>query len=133
MADAALDASALLAYLLGEPGADLVEEHLVRRSAISAVNWCEVAGKLIDAGAPCEEGVPRVLRRGGLGELLDVHAFERPDAEAAAGLRAATRALGLSLGDRACLALAQRLGVPALTADRAWTELELAIEVIPIR
>ena len=133
MIDAVLDSSALIAFLRGEPAAELVGERLLRRATISAVNWAEVTAKAIDAGEPLESGIGRLMQEGGMGQLLEIAPFLQEDAERSAALRKATRAAGLSLGDRACLALAQHLDRPAITADRAWLTLDLPIEVIAIR
>jgi PIN domain nuclease of toxin-antitoxin system len=109
-----LDASAVLAFLQDEPGAAAVEASLPH-SVISAVNLSEVIAKLSERGMPAE-----AIREALEGLPFDVHAFGLDDAYKAGALRAATRAAGLSFGDRACLALAARLGVAAVTADRAW-------------
>jgi ribonuclease VapC len=114
-----LDASALLALLLGEAGADRVAD-LLPRSSVSAINLSEVTAKLN------ERGMPEVWVRAALGDLdLDVHAFDEAAAFAAGRLRQPTRGHGLSLGDRACLALAMRLDAIAATADHAWAGLDL--------
>src|SRR3972149_11529847 len=124
VSEAVLDASALLAVLQDERGAELVEAAAAGGALISAVNWAEVLSKLADAGEhlePLSEDLvwSAVLRDVG------VIPFGVEDAERVAELRSATRGLGLSLADRACLALAMRLELPALTTDRAWTELAL--------
>jgi PIN domain nuclease of toxin-antitoxin system len=125
--DVVLDASALLAVLRAEAGAERVEQHL-EGAGIGAVNLTEVVAKLI------EDGVPEAQIRMAIGRLeLDVHAFDANHAYAAGNLRGTTRALGLSLGDRACLALAQSLGALALTADRSWARLDLGIAIEVIR
>lgn len=127
MAEAVLDASAVLCLLQEEPGAKLVESHLAG-AHISAVNLCEVLGKLADAG------LDDLAARTAVADLgLEVHPFERVDAEQAAALRVNTRAAGLSLGDRACLALARRLGSVAVTSDRVWSRLKLDITVVVAR
>ena len=126
-APAVLDGSALLALLLGETGADRVAD-LLSRSAVSTLNLSEAVAKL------SEHGVPELGIRTALGDLdLDVRAFDQDAAFAAGRLREPTRNHGLSLGDRACLALAMRLDAVAVTADRAWAGLgldELQIELI---
>jgi PIN domain nuclease of toxin-antitoxin system len=125
--DVVLDASALLAVLRAEPGSDLVEPRL-EGARIGAVNLSEVVTKLID------DGVPEAEIRRAIGRLeLDVHVFDAQHAYSAGVLREATRAFGLSLGDQACLALAQSLGAPALTADRSWSRLDLGIAIEVIR
>lgn len=124
-----LDASALLALLFDEPGAELVERALPA-SMLSAVNLSEVMQKSIDRGV----GVPGL--RDDLEALgIEVVVFDADAAEETANLRAATRSAGLSLGDRACMALAARSNLPAMTADRSWAELDVGtpIEVVLIR
>ncbi len=127
MADVVLDASAVLAVLNGEPGAEAVWDCLPG-AHLSAVNAAEVAAKLVDGGLDAE-GAGQSLER--LGAW--VVPFEAADVVPTAFIRAATRTAGLSLGDRACLALALRLSVPALTADRQWRDLQLDVEVRMIR
>ena len=127
MSRAVLDASALLALLNGEPGADVVAAHLLD-GAIGAVNLSEVVARLVEAGMP-EEAVRSTV--GGLG--LSVHEFDAEQAHRAGLLRLETRSLGLSLGDRACLALGARLEVPVLTADRSWSGLKVGVKVRVIR
>lgn len=128
-----LDASALLAFLQGEPGAERVAEALARPAAISAVNYAEALGKLAEDGETAEELARHFEAEGLVGGVLEVEAVLPEDAPAIAALRRSTRHLGLSLGDRACLALALRLGLPVMTADRAWRELGLEVEVEAIR
>lgn len=122
-----LDASALLCLLNGEAGADRVAQALPS-AVIGAANLAEVVGKLRDRGLSMEE-VEEVL--GGL--QLDIRPLMAAQAYAMGHLRPATRAFGLSLGDRACLALAAELGVSALTADQAWAGVEAGVEVELIR
>ncbi len=114
-----LDASALLALLLAEAGSDRVGACL-SRAAISAVNPAEVVSKLAERGVP-ENGI-----RAALDDLdLDIRSFDTNAAFKSGLLRVSTRALGLALGDRACVALAMQLGAKALTADRTWAGLNL--------
>ena len=94
---------------------------------ISAVNLSEVVAKLVDHGVPIEALIPAL---GHLG--LKVHAFDGDAAVRAGGLRAATKVFGLSLGDRACLALAQALGAVAITADRAWQNVAVSLPGIVV-
>lgn len=109
-----LDASAVLAFLQGEPGADVVEAELPE-GVIGAANWSEVAQKVRGRSADWTLARSLLLSYG-----LQVEPVTVDDAEGAAQLW--QRGSGLSLGDRLCLALARRLGVVALTADRAWGE-----------
>jgi ribonuclease VapC len=125
---AVLDASAVLALLGDEPGADRVAAAVVGGAAVGAVNLAEVLTKLSDFGMPLSEAVD-VLD--GLG--LQVVAFDAGAAHATAALCASTRARGLSLGDRAALALAATLGVPVLTTDVAWVGAVPAVEVVLAR
>lgn len=130
---AVLDASALLALLEGEPGAERVAEALERGAYLGAVNLAEVLSKLADWGEDPAEAQARMEQVGLLGAAVEVLPFTGEDALEVARLRALTRAYGLSFGDRACLALARRLGLPALTAERAWAELDLGIPVEVLR
>ena len=127
MPEVVLDASALLSLLNAEPGAGVVAEALPG-AIISTVNLSEVVAKLRDAGMP-EKAIRQALQ--GLG--LEIIPFDEEQAYEAGLLRAATKATGLSLGDRGCLSLAQRLGLPALTADRTWLDLSVEAKVRVIR
>ena len=127
MADWVLDASAVLAVVLDEPGGELVRP-LIAESLLSAVNLVEVATRLLDFGFPSAEIGGRLERL-----RFRVVPFDEGLALSAGLLRVQTRHLGLSLGDRACLALAQRQGLPVLTADRAWARLDVGVEVVLIR
>jgi len=128
-----LDASALLAYLNDEAGADMVEEALLRDSAISALNLAEVLSKLAEVGEDPQDVSENLTRRGLLGGKLVVSPLTADDAVVIARLHRSTRAHGLSPGDRACLGLALRLRLPALTADRAWSRLKSGVKVETIR
>ena len=116
MSSCVLDSSALLALLLNEPGADLVAGYFPD-VCMSAVNLAEVIAKLCERGMPPEDARQAVANTG-----IDVVAFDEHQAHHTGALRSATRAFGLSLGDRACLALAQSRGLPAVTADRVWQQ-----------
>jgi len=122
-----LDASALLALLQAEPGGDVVQE-LLETAAISSVNWSEVVQKALDWQTEIE-GLRQELEVLG----LEVLPFTAVLAEATAHLRPLTREAGLSLGDRACLALAGALSLPAVTADRIWPDLGLPLEIRVVR
>ncbi|MBY0307052.1 MAG: type II toxin-antitoxin system VapC family toxin [Sphingomonas sp.] len=122
------DASAVLALIRDEPEAAAVRDH-VGRAAISTVNLHEVVKDLLQSGL--NETIIRQI----LGELrLDVHDHGEDDAYAGASLHAQTRTYGRGLGDRTCLALALKLGVPALTTDREWKKVKVAgLKIIALR
>jgi PIN domain nuclease of toxin-antitoxin system len=122
-----LDASAVLALLQQEAGAEVVAGHL-SDAAISAVNLAEVASRLVDRGMPDAD-----IREAVSAMEIEVVSFDEELAYASAALRPLTRAQGLSLGDRACLALALTRGQPAFTADRLWAECDVGVEVKLIR
>lgn len=121
-----LDASAVLALLNGEPGARAVSAHIANGAMVSAVNYAEVATKLADLA------LPDAAARGILEALgLLVQPFDDGQALTTGVMRSGTRDAGLSLGDRACLALAHHVGMTAVTADRAWQGLtDVVVEVI---
>lgn len=127
MSEIVLDASALLALIRGERGAEAVVPHL-GEAAVSAVNLAETYGRLLR-----EAFRPEELRRDLDALGLDVRAFDGEQALVAGRIEPQTRRFGLSLGDRACLALASVLGRPALTADRDWTKVDLGIDIRLIR
>lgn len=118
-----IDASALLAWLREEPGAENVER-VLDGSVISSVNLSEVLQKSLAAGLATEEVSPLPEDLGTLG--LSVVAFGTREAQVAAALWSVTRSLDISLADRACLATAVCLEAPAMTADRAWKKVEWA-------
>jgi len=122
-----LDASAVLALLHDEPGAGAVEA-VLGEAVVSTVNWSEVAGLLDARGLP-----PAPLRETIEALGIELRAFRAEDADGTGELYAVTRGAGLSLGDRACLALARSLGAPALTADRAWLDVDVGVEVRALR
>jgi ribonuclease VapC len=128
-----LDASAVIALLHDEEGSSAVVEAIATRAAMSVVNWAEVLSKVAaDGDDPCE-----VAARIGAGVSEDaviwIEALSVADCIEVALLRPKTRAQGLSLADRACLALAARLEVPALTTDREWAKADVDAEVQLIR
>jgi ribonuclease VapC len=128
---AVIDASALLAWLRDEPGADAVAGRL-SGSFLSAVNLSEVLQKHLAVGAL--SGAEAAGFAGDLASLgLSVVPFGERDAAVAAVMREGTRHLGLGLADRTCLSTAVRFGLPALTADRPWAGVEwegLSVELI---
>ncbi len=128
-----LDASALLAYLRDEPGADPVADAIADGASVSTVNLAEVLSRIADRGGDPARVVQWMTDCGLLGGAVSVEPFTTEDALEVARLRPMTRDLGLSIGDRSCIALARRLDLPALTADTAWSKLDLAIDVRHIR
>jgi PIN domain nuclease of toxin-antitoxin system len=122
-----LDSSALLAFLQREPGHERVAD-VLDRAKIGSVNAAEVFSKLSDAGFARREIVDGLMVTG-----IECIAFDLELALASAELRPATRHKSLSLGDRACLALAAHLDARALTTDRSWRGLNVGVEVVQIR
>ena len=118
-----LDASALLAVLLREPGADRVGR-LLESSLISTVNLSEVVASAVERGLMLESVTISLARLSML-----VVPFDAEQAYIAASFRPATRSLGLSLGDRACLALGFVRTLPVLTADRDWAKVDIGVKV----
>jgi ribonuclease VapC len=118
-----LDASALLCLLQEEKGAERVAEALPE-AQIGAVNFSEAFGKLVEAALD-EETVDSLIES----LQLQVIPFDREQAQLAGSLRRTTRELGLSLGDRACLALARVQGAVALTCDKSWTRFDAGCRV----
>ena len=128
-----LDASALLAWILDEPGSEEVNIALGSGAVIHAVNWAEALTKLQEKGLTPDRVAADLTGIGLLGQTLQVDLGTLEDASMVALLRPLTRSAGLSLGDRYCLALGRRLGLPVLTADRAWTTLNGDHKVVLIR
>ncbi|MEO8972231.1 MAG: type II toxin-antitoxin system VapC family toxin [Ktedonobacteraceae bacterium] len=123
-----LDASALLALLNQEPGSERVAGCIANGAMISTVNLSEVVAKLSDAGVP-EEVIREALSVLGI-VIVD---FDTLLAYGSGLLRPLTRQAGLSLGDRACLALARRFELPAVTTDKAWGTFSSGVVVQLIR
>jgi ribonuclease VapC len=127
MASAVLDSSAVLAVLNAEPGADLVIAAL-DDALLSTVNYAEVVSKIVERGGTYKEAEAAL-------QLITatVVDFDLALAQRTGALRAETLKRGLSLGDRACLSLAEREGVPAITGDRNWVAAVSTVEVRLIR
>ncbi len=128
-----LDASALLAYLGDEQGADIVADAIAGGATISTVNLAEALSTLATRGEHPLSVVSDLTDRGLLDGAITVEPFTTADATEAARLRPLTRSAGLSLADRACLAVARRLAAAVLTADQAWGGLGLDVDVRAIR
>jgi len=127
-----LDASALLAVFREEPGHERVVDRIAHGAIVSSLNWAEVLARLIDLGGEPQAIAARALPQTESG-TVEVIPFGDRDARESARLRQRTRSLGLSLADRAALALALSRGLPVLTADRAWKSLRLPIKIEVIR
>lgn len=120
-----LDASALLASLQNEEGYEIVDA-ILKESAISTINLSEVLQKVKQKGIATESIV-----RGLETEGVEIIAYSIEQAEITADLWAVTKPFGLSLGDRACLALAQSLNAVAITADKSWANIpNIKVQVI---
>ena len=123
MASAVLDSSAVLAVLNGEPGVDKIAEVLTD-ALLSTVNYAEVVAKLVERGTSLVEAKTALQSI-----ALTTVDFDIALAQRTGELRAETRKRGLSLGDRACLSLAEREGVPAVTADGSWVGAISGVEI----
>ena len=123
-----LDASAILAVINGEPGAGKLTPALLARAVGSAVNLAEVQTKLVTRGWNSEEAWEDATS-----PVREVVPFDEELAKMAGDLVKQTRPLGLSLGDRACLALGIALKAPVYTADGAWKRVKLGVRVHVIR
>ncbi len=125
--EAVVDSSAFLAHAFGEAGAS-VAEAVFPVSAISTVNLTEIVTSMIERSWEMDR-IHAALEA----SATEVVTYDAELAIDAAILRRATRHRGLSLGDRACLALARRLGVPAYTADRSWGDLDVGVDIRVVR
>ncbi len=127
MTEVVLDASAVLAYALGERGADLVQKHLFG-AMMSAVNYSEVLKKTIERGGDMEATAALLA-----GASVDVVSFDSLHAADAAALFKETKDTGISFADRACLSLAIDLGAVLYTADKRLADVKAPIDVVLIR
>lgn len=123
-----LDASALLAVLNQEAGFETLTAELLSVSAVSAVNLAEVHGKLVERGLTSDDAWEAAL-----GSIREAVSFTSEHARITGGLVQKTRQFGLSLGDRACLALGLIMTAPVYTADRSWKNLKLGLLIRVIR
>jgi ribonuclease VapC len=123
-----LDASAILALLNDEPGAEKITPELLSRATTSAVNLAEVQTILVREGGDPDESWALVID-----PISDVEPFTAHHARIAGTLIQKTRPLGLSLGDRACLALAIALDAPVYTTDQLWRKLKLGVPIHVLR
>jgi ribonuclease VapC len=123
-----IDSSVLLAVIHQERGSEKITPEFLTRAVISTVNLAEVQSKLVSSGWPSS-----VAWADATGSVREVIPFTAEHARSAGSMVAQTRTLGLSLGDRACLALGLTLRAPVYTADRSWKALKLGIRIHSIR
>lgn len=123
-----LDSSAVLAIIYRERGAEKLPPELLANAVMSSVNLAEVHSKLVASGWDAEQAW-----EDSLGVVDQIVPFTADHAKRTGSLILKTRSLGLSLGDRACLALALEHGAPVYTADRSWKSLKLPVAVHVIR
>jgi PIN domain nuclease of toxin-antitoxin system len=123
-----LDASAVMVVINGEAGADKLTPQILSNATASTVNLAEVYGKLLQRGF-----TPEHAWTAANGTIQEAVAFTTEQAKTAGDLVAETRALGLALGDRACLALGISLHAPVYTADRSWKNLKVGVRIHVIR
>ncbi|MGA2355022.1 MAG: type II toxin-antitoxin system VapC family toxin [Terriglobales bacterium] len=128
MSKVVLDASAILALLNAEPGTEMLTSEILSDSTCSTVNLAEVQSKLVSLGGTAEEAWDDALS-----PVRESTSFTEQHAKIVGNLVAQTRTLGLSLGDRACLALATALDAPVYTADKSWKKLKLDLKIYVIR
>ena len=128
MSEAVLDASAILALLQQEPGSDKLTDEILDRAVASTVNLAEVQGKLVKRGIPPDQAWSNALSA-----VTAAEPFSAGQARLAGDLIVKTETLGLSLGDRACLALAITLKAEVYTSEKAWRNLKLGVPIHLIR
>ena len=123
-----LDASAILAVVNSEPGQESLTPELLARAVCSTVNLAEVQAKLVGRGWTSDEAWEDATS-----PIREAVVFDEDHAKIAGTLVTHTRSLGLSLGDRACLALGMALKVPVYTAEKTWKKLKLNVRIHVIR
>ena len=123
-----LDASAILAVINAEPGAEKLTAHLLAGAVGSTVNLAEVQTKLVSRGWTSEQAWEDATS-----PVREVLPFDEEQARIAGDLVTQTRHLGLSLGDRACLALGIALKAPIYTAEKAWKKVKVSVRIHVIR
>ncbi len=128
MSRVVLDASAILAVVNAEPGAEKLTPELLREAVCSTVNLAEVQAKLVTRGWPPDDAWEDATS-----PIREAIPFSDEQAKTAGSLVAVTRQLGLALGDRACLALGLSLQAPVYTAEKLWSKLKLGVRVHVIR
>jgi ribonuclease VapC len=128
MSDVVLDASAILAYLFNEPGAENLTPEILAAGVVSTVNLAEVQTKLVKMGRSPDDAWLDALSLGTLAEP-----FTSDHARTAGNLLTVTERYGLSLGDRSCLALALALGAEVYTTEQAWRNLKVGVKIHVIR
>jgi PIN domain nuclease of toxin-antitoxin system len=127
-----IDSSALIAFIRDEDGASVVEELLQQGFLISVVNYAETKGKLVGSGTHTPKQVDAALEA--FGALLELTDLDREQAESMAFFYARRNPYGLSLGDCACLALAEAKGLQVLTAEQSWKKIpNLKVKIRLIR
>jgi ribonuclease VapC len=128
MSKVVLDASAILAMLFEERGAEVFTDEVLKDALVSTVNLAEVQSKLVKMGADPEDAWEDALSLG-----VEPESYSTGQAKIAGSLIAKTEKLGLSLGDRSCLALAIALKAPVYTTDQAWRNLKVGVPIHVIR
>lgn len=128
MSSVVLDASAVLALLGGESGSEKLTFEVLKDAICSTVNLAEVQGKLVGRGIEAE-----VAWQAAMSALRASVPFTDEHAKIAGSLITRTKSAGLSLGDRACLALAISLNAPVYTADRSWKDLKIGVRIHSLR
>lgn len=128
MSKVVLDASAILAIINGEPGHEELQPEMLVDAVCSTVNLAEVQGKLLSWGWSSSEAWEDATT-----PIHEAVTFDDEQARVAGDLILETRKLGLSLGDRACLALGIALNAPIYTAEKSWSKLKIGAKIYAIR